>query len=165
MLQLRVSSSAIRRFDQGLGVRGGEKVQCVAAEKQKISETFSRRSVLIVDDCADMAGCLRAGLERRGFQVTTANSGNQALEMLRKKKFGVVISDIQMPNGTGIGLLEGMRRLGDDTPIIMMTAAISFSEEQIVSIGGNGFLRKPFNINILVSMLEPHFGQWGNINI
>ena len=163
MLQLRVSSSGLRRVDKGLGVRGGEKVHCVAAEKQKIREACGRRSVLVVDDCADMCGQLQAGLEGRGFQVTTATSGNQALEMLRKKKFGAVISDIQMPNGTGIGLLEGMRCSGDDTPIIMMTAAISFSEEQIVAIGGNGFLRKPFNINILVSKLEPHFVQWGNL--
>ena len=128
-----------------------------------MSDIYSNRSILIVEDCADVRSQLQAQLESLGYQVTVAASGNEALETLGAQKFGAVISDIQMPNGTGLVLLEAMRRIGDGTHVIIMTAATDFSKEEIISIGGNGFLRKPININILVSMLESHFANWGNV--
>lgn len=79
-------------------------------------------SILLVDDEAQFLEVTRMFLERgRGIQVTTATSGDQALEILQTRKFDAIISDYAMPGINGIEFMKQVKSLGDDTPFIIFT--------------------------------------------
>lgn len=79
-------------------------------------------SILLVDDEVQFLEVTRMFMERgRGIQVTTATSGDQALEILKTRKFDAIISDYAMPGMNGIEFMKQVKSLGDDTPFIIFT--------------------------------------------
>lgn len=78
----------------------------------KTDATAATCRVLVVDDDRDYVDILRMHLERRGFAVTTASCGNEALERLQEAKPDVVLLDVMMPDLTGFDVLRRIR----DTP-------------------------------------------------
>lgn len=79
-------------------------------------------SILLVDDEVQFLEVTRMFMERgRGIQVTTATSGDQALEILKSRKFDAIISDYAMPGMNGIEFMKQVKSLGDDTPFIIFT--------------------------------------------
>ncbi len=79
-------------------------------------------SILLVDDEAQFLEVTRMFMERgRGIQVTTATSGDQALEILQTRKFDAIISDYAMPGMNGIEFMKQVKSLDDDTPFIIFT--------------------------------------------
>lgn len=79
-------------------------------------------SILLVDDEVQFLEVTRMFLERgRGIQVTTSTSGDQALEILRTRRFDAIISDYAMPGMNGIEFMKQVKSLGDDTPFIIFT--------------------------------------------
>ena len=69
-------------------------------------KTVPQARVLIVDDEESIREFLDIMLRKEGYDVTCAEDGNVALELLKKKSFDMVISDMQMPNMTGLELLR-----------------------------------------------------------
>ena len=79
-------------------------------------------SILLVDDEVQFLEVTRMFLEKgRGIRVTTANSGEQALELLGNHKFDAIISDYAMPGMNGIEFMKRVKAMGDDTPFIIFT--------------------------------------------
>ena len=79
-------------------------------------------SILLVDDEVQFLEVTRMFLEKgRGIRVTTATSGDQALEVLAHHKFDAIISDYAMPGMNGIEFMKQVKALGDDTPFIIFT--------------------------------------------
>ena len=118
--------------------------------------------VLIVDDYNTMLRIIRNLLKQIGFEdVDEANDGSAALNKMRDKKYGLVISDWNMEPMTGIELLKEVR--SDDnlnrTPFIMVTAE-SKTENVILAkkAGVNNYIVKPFNAQTLKSKIEAVFG-------
>lgn len=119
--------------------------------------------VLCVDDDAAARESVRRCLTRRGFQVTLADCGHQAIELSTQHNFDAVILDIVMPDMDGIDVLAALRRLQPSLPIIMLTGLPAISHaygigcNQIffscVEHGCDGFLEKPFSTNDLVKIL------------
>lgn len=117
-------------------------------------------SILIVEDSLDLQVQLQVLFQGLGYQVTIASGGNQALSLAQRTSFDVILSDIQMPDGTGIELLKAIRDKGNLTPVLIMTAGTDFSENEILSMGANGFFRKPLNIDRMTAVLEKiHVGR------
>lgn len=119
--------------------------------------------VLVVDDYKTMVRIIRNLLKQLGFsEVDDAADGGQALEMLRKKRYGLVISDWNMEPVTGYELLRQVR--ADErltrTPFIMVTAE-SKTENVIAAkkAGVNNYIVKPFNAATLKSKIEAVFGE------
>jgi two-component system chemotaxis response regulator CheY len=119
--------------------------------------------VLLVDDYKTMIRIIRNLLKQLGFSdVDDAADGTEALEMLRKKKYGLVISDWNMEPMTGYELLKEVRT--DDslarTPFIMVTAE-SKTENVIAAnkAGVNNYIVKPFNAATLKSKIGAVFGD------
>ncbi|MEE9220420.1 MAG: response regulator, partial [candidate division NC10 bacterium] len=81
--------------------------------------------ILIVDDEAGMREFLSIFLEREGFQVESAQDGQEALEAAEKAPFDLIISDLRMPTMDGVRLLEGLREFQPEVPVILMTAYAS----------------------------------------
>lgn len=119
--------------------------------------------VLIVDDYKTMIRIIRNLLKQLGFaNVDEAGDGSAALNMMREKDYGLVISDWNMEPMTGYELLREVR--ADDrlsrTPFIMVTAE-SKTDNVIAAkkAGVNNYIVKPFNAATLKSKIDAIFGE------
>jgi two-component system chemotaxis response regulator CheY len=120
--------------------------------------------ILIVDDYKTMLRIIRNLLKQIGFEnVEEATDGTQALQKLREKKFGLIISDWNMEPMTGIELLREVRE--DDNlkklPFIMVTAE-SKTENVVIAkeAGVSNYIVKPFNAATLKSKLSGVLGEF-----
>ncbi|MBS0188808.1 MAG: sigma-54-dependent Fis family transcriptional regulator [Planctomycetes bacterium] len=109
------------------------------------------RSVLVVDDKELMRDSVAGTLERAGFAVATAQDGPGAINQIAAKRPDVVVSDLKMPGMTGIELLERIRQIDDDLPVVLMTA-FGTIETAVSAIkqGAFDYLTKPFEGDELV---------------
>jgi two-component system chemotaxis response regulator CheY len=120
--------------------------------------------VLVVDDYNTMVRIIRNLLRQLGFEhIDDASDGSAALEKMRQRKYGLVISDWNMEPMTGYDLLRQMRadpELGR-TPFIMVTAE-SKTENVIAAkkAGVSNYIVKPFNAQTLKNKIEAVFGQY-----
>ena len=118
--------------------------------------------VLVVDDYQTMVRILRNLLKQIGFNdVDDASDGQAALEKLRSKKYGLVISDWNMAPMTGYELLQQVRADAElsSLPFIMVTAEAK--TENVVAAkkaGVNNYIVKPFNAETLRSKISTVFG-------
>ena len=110
-------------------------------------------ALLIVDDNEDNRYTLARRLNREGFtNLTTANNGREALDLLLSKPFDLVLLDVMMPDLNGIEVLEqlksspGLRNI----PVIMISALGEIeSVVRCIELGAEDYLPKPFNPTIL----------------
>lgn len=79
------------------------------------------KRVLLVDDDLFALGLLDQALKSEGYETVACHNGEEALAILKKKKFDAVITDIIMPEKDGIDLLNNMRALDIQTPVIGMS--------------------------------------------
>ncbi len=104
--------------------------------------------ILVVDDEESIREFLEIMLKKEGYEVTTAEDGAKAKEILTKKSFDMVISDMQMPHVTGIELL---RHVKDNYPdlVFMMITAFGTTETAVeaMKLGAYDYLTKPFKID------------------
>jgi len=119
--------------------------------------------VLIVDDYKTMIRIIRNLLKQLGFaNVDEAGDGTAALNMMRQKDYGLIISDWNMEPMTGYELLREVRADGrlSRTPFIMVTAE-SKTENVIAAkkAGVNNYIVKPFNAATLKSKIDAIFGE------
>jgi DNA-binding response OmpR family regulator len=112
-----------------------------------------RPNVLVVDDDQALRGLFTALLTRKGFAVDTATDGRVAYDQLQLHTYSVILLDLMMPDVNGFELLEKLRR---DSPtlldrVIVMTGASQRSIDALDTAGIWGLIRKPFDIDQLVS--------------
>lgn len=104
--------------------------------------------VLVVDDEESIREFLEIMLKKEGYEVTCVEDGQQALDLLKKKSVDMVISDLQMPNVTGIELL---RQVKDQYPdmLFMMITAFGTTETAVeaMKLGAYDYITKPFKID------------------
>jgi len=104
---------------------------------------MAKDRILIVDDEESMCQYLAILLRKDGYEIATANSGAQALQLIGQQQFDLVMTDIQMPKMTGIQLLKGIKALDPSTPVIIMTAyASEQSAIDAVNLGAFSYLQK-----------------------
>ena len=84
--------------------------------------TRTHASVLIIDDEEIIREALEALLAREGYRVTTAATAEQGLESLTAGEFDVVLLDLMLPDRNGLDVLEDIRRMDDELPVVMITA-------------------------------------------
>ncbi len=104
--------------------------------------------ILAVDDQITMRSLLESVLERAGHVVVTAEDGVDAMTKLRQQQFDLVITDINMPNMSGLSLVPKIRRLDSHqyVPILMLTTESSdYKKDKARSSGASGWLTKPFD--------------------
>ena len=79
-------------------------------------------TILIVDDERNYLLILRAVLEEEGYEVLTASNGQDALGIQKTADLDLILTDMKMPGMDGIQLLENIKAVDSDLPVIMMTA-------------------------------------------
>lgn len=122
-------------------------------------------TILFVDDEMDFRNALAFSFERKGYNVLTAANGKDAFEIIRTQPVNVVVSDILMPNGGGIELLDQTKDQHPETPIILLVTGYSeVTTEEAHHKGAEALFSKPLDLNILedtiVRLLTPREQRW-----
>jgi len=114
--------------------------------------------ILVVEDSSAMRAFVRASLEEAlGAEVSEASNGFEALRMLPRDAYAVVVVDINMPDVNGLELISFMRsaEAHRDTPIVLIsTEATPKDRERGMALGANAFLQKPFGTDDLIATLR-----------
>src|SRR5688572_12490153 len=102
--------------------------------------------VLIVDDDSLVLAIASRTLNKAGFQTETAADGRIALDILEKRSFDAIVSDISMPVLGGLELLTAIRARDLDVPVMLMTAYPALDTAiGALEYGAIGYLQKPFD--------------------
>ncbi|MCA8969001.1 MAG: sigma-54-dependent Fis family transcriptional regulator [Planctomycetes bacterium] len=111
-------------------------------------------SLLIVDDDAAILDSLRERFEARGYAVTTARNGEEALEALNNRP-SLALLDLELPRGDGQSVLEEVARRGIDTTILVITAHGSVERAvRAMRAGAYDFVEKPFDTGLLEQSMQ-----------
>ena len=122
------------------------------------------KNILIVDDEPDIREILRYNLEKAGFNVTEARSGDDALNKL-SKDLDLAILDIMMPGKDGYQVCKKIREQGNTLPIIFLTAMDrEFDEVRGLEVGGDDYVKKPFSPKMLIARINAIFRRLDQIN-
>ncbi len=112
-------------------------------------------NILIVDDEKIKRVTLKEDLEDAGYDASTASSGQEALELLKKEVFDVVVTDLKMHLMDGIELLKKVKAEWKDTYVIMMTAyATVETAVEAMKLGAYDYITKPFSSDELLLILD-----------
>ena len=111
--------------------------------------------ILVVDDEPDLCEILRFNLESEGFEVTTAQSGEHALELLGDNRYALVLLDVMLEGMSGVDMASKLRSKGDDTPVIFLTALGSDSAQLAgFEAGGDDYISKPFSFPTVLARIR-----------
>lgn len=117
--------------------------------------TDTKPSVLIVDDETGILDSLNILLRNEGFAPHLAHGGKAGLGMIGEIRPDIVLTDVRMPNVTGVEILAAARQADPDVPVILMTAQATLqSAMQAVNEGAFYYIQKPFRNDELVAILR-----------
>ena len=106
------------------------------------------KKILIVDDESNIRLGLNKCLAKEGYYIEEASNGEEALQLIYNKKYDLILMDVQMPELNGFDVLKRIRKFGNSTRVIMMTAfgTVEMAVDSM-KIGAVDFLSKPFTIS------------------
>lgn len=114
-----------------------------------------KKRILIVEDNITLSQIVRDWLEREGYAVTTAIDEPYARKLLRKESFDLILSDVRLPQGDGISLLEWINKEKMDIPFVIMTEYASVTDAvKAIKMGAKDYLAKPVFHEQLVEMVK-----------
>ncbi len=111
-------------------------------------------SLLVVDDDETNRDVLAHRLQRRGYAVTEASDGREALDLIRRQRFDLILLDIVMPGPSGLEVLQAVRRTHSltDLPVIMATAKDQSADVvRALELGANDYVTKPYDFPVLLA--------------
>ncbi len=112
-------------------------------------------NILIVDDEVNTLKVLAAALRNNWTEIDTARSGEEALHLIKKKKYSLVVSDFKMGGMSGEDLLEKAKTFSPDLPFILLTAYGTIElAVNAMRKGAYTYLTKPVNVNLLESIVR-----------
>jgi DNA-binding response OmpR family regulator len=113
------------------------------------------RVIVLADDDRSMREALTTALEAHGFEVVEASSGAEAIELASKKSADAVISDISMPDGSGLDVLSALSERGGEIPVIVVSGhAENQIREAALAAGAAAYLVKPIGVGELIRVLD-----------
>ena len=113
----------------------------------------NKLQVLVIDDDAVVGRSFDRVLSDKGYEVSTALSGEEALETINETNFDVVFTDIKMPGMDGLEVTERIKARCPWTPVVVITGYGTEDNEAKASVlGASGFVRKPLTPEIIESI-------------
>ena len=134
----------------------------LAIGRASVGLTLEPAKILVVDDEKSILLLLKEALTQWGYQVTTAPSAVEGLELLKNGLFDAIISDIRMPDMTGLDLLREIRKQDETIEVVMMTGYPTIaSAVQALKEGAYDYLSKPLILDelrhLMARMMERRF--------
>jgi DNA-binding response OmpR family regulator len=107
--------------------------------------------ILVVEDDPKVAGFIEEGFREEQFEVDVAREGDEGLARARAGSYDLILLDFMLPNRSGLEVAAELRRGGDQTPILMLTARDDARDIQsALAVGVNAYLTKPFRFDDLL---------------
>jgi DNA-binding NtrC family response regulator len=111
--------------------------------------------ILLVEDKTSLRRVMRLTLENAGYSVTESADARSAANEISTTRHRLVLTDLRMPNGSGLDVLRAARAADSDVPVIVMTAFGSIDEAvQAMKDGAHDFLQKPVDSNHLLLLVD-----------
>ena len=116
---------------------------------------MANKSILIVDDEPIVRESIRDWLKNAGYEVTTAETGEEALEIMKKQDFGILVLDIRLPGKTGISVLKKVKTLKPAIKSIIITAYPSSElAAEAKELGAIDYMVKPIAPDDLERLIQ-----------
>jgi DNA-binding response OmpR family regulator len=120
--------------------------------------------VLLVEDNTELVGLLRKGLGQSGLAADTVGTVADAMHVLSTMRYAVIVLDLGLPGADGLTLLRDLRRRGDATPVLILTARDGVNDRVIgLREGADDYLPKPFAMEELIARLQALLRRPGNL--
>ena len=146
-----------------MGCRRPNAIPWAALDEHPLRGALVSRRILVADDSSAMRAFVRATLEEDGSaEVEEAQSGFDALRILPRQRFDLVIVDVNMPDINGLELVSFMRKSethGETPLLIISTEASQRDRERGLALGANAYLSKPFEPEALREMVRKLLGD------
>ncbi len=111
--------------------------------------------ILFVDDEKELLVTVEEYLSQRGYHITVVDSGVKALEITRKKKIDVLVTDLMMPDVNGLELLKSVKKLQQQTEVIILTGYGSIETAvEALKLGSCDYLQKPIKMERLKGLID-----------
>lgn len=121
-----------------------------------------RKKILVVEDDPHMQEGLRMSIERWGHQVEVAADVPIAVRKLSLRPYDLIVTDLRMPNGSGLEVIKEAKRVSPHTPVIVITAYGTVEKAvEAMKVGAVDFIQKPFSMEDLRETLERCFRAMG----
>lgn len=125
---------------------------------------------LLIEDNREIAGMLFDFFDYNGTELDYADNGEFGLKLALENTFDIIILDLMLPRLDGLSVCQRLREAGNTTPILMLTALDSRTDElNGLTIGADDYLTKPFDLDILQARMQAlvrrHSGQVANTTL
>ena len=115
---------------------------------------MTKRLILVVDDDMAIRDFITMALQEEGYEVATAEDGNAALRLAAERQPTLILLDMRMPRMDGATFIQKYKQIASaHAPIVVLTAGREVTQSA-ESLGVNGFLPKPFNLDELLDLVE-----------
>jgi DNA-binding NtrC family response regulator len=115
----------------------------------------AERRVLVIDDEESLRHALRKALRRSGYVVETAATGREGVDLLRSGRFDAVVTDIRLPDLSGVDIVALVTETSPDTPVLVMTGYGTVDTAlEAMRRGARDFVTKPFDTAELVQRVD-----------
>ncbi|KTD98883.1 sigma-54-dependent transcriptional regulator [Pseudoalteromonas sp. H71] len=117
-------------------------------------------TILVVEDDAGLREALIDTLEMSGIECIAANCAEQAMLLLKKEQFSLVVSDVQMGTMSGLDLLRSIKLNHPELPVLMMTAYATIDDAvEAMRLGAIDYMAKPFAPEVLLNMVSRYLPE------
>jgi DNA-binding response OmpR family regulator len=112
------------------------------------------KRILVVDDDEQIRLLLCLVLAQDGYSVHTAAGGDEALGEMMKRRFDVILTDVEMPRTTGFDILAYCRTASPGMPVVLMSAMTGDLRDPVLEQGASAYLEKPFGADEVLRALR-----------
>jgi len=111
--------------------------------------------ILLIEDHKKVAAAVKKGLEKEGFAVSAAGTGEKGFSLLNSEPFDLVVLDLMLPGRDGLDILSALRKRGLNTPVLILTARDTI-EDRVTGLetGADDYLVKPFAFPELLARIK-----------
>ena len=112
--------------------------------------------ILVADDNQEAVEAIKKFLTRREYVLDTAFDGKEALDLLKLKKYDLILLDHDMPEITGLELLDYIKKNAPQTKIVMITGYAEMENFAAKEMGADEYLTKPLNLQEIEGIIEKY---------
>jgi DNA-binding NtrC family response regulator len=112
-----------------------------------------RQRILLVEDHLQSRKNIAFFLHTQDYQVDEVSDATEAIQLLEKDAFDLVLSDVVMPGPNGFHLLRHIRSVAPQLPVLLMSG-FSLNRQEILKEGAIDFIRKPLELDVLLSKIQ-----------
>ncbi len=117
----------------------------MAAAAEQLTASAPKPTILLMEDETNVAKGLKLVLEEEGYQVDWAETGRQAMELFRQKRYDLLLADLRLPDIDGMEVIKEVKHDRPDTGVIVITGYSTVSSAiEAMKLGASDYLQKPF---------------------